>query len=97
MSFYVYMLESADGSIYAGHTDNLEARLAAHHQGTFRGYTSSRRPVELIFAEMFGARDDAFRREREIKGWTRAKKMALARSDWRKLVQLSQRHQPQSR
>jgi len=97
MSFYVYMLECTDSSVYTGHTDNLEARLAAHHQGTFRGYTSSRRPVELIFAETFGARDDAFRRDGEIKGWTRAKKMALARSDWRALVQLSQRPQPQNR
>ena len=94
MSFYVYMLECVDGSVYTGHTDNLEARLPAHDQGAFRGYTSSRRPVKLIFAETFRARDDAFRREREIKGWTRAKKMALARSDWRELVQLSQRQQP---
>ena len=97
MNFYVYMLECADGSVYTGHTDNLEARLAAHHQGAFRSYTSSRRPVKLIFAEGLPTRDDAFRREREIKGWTRAKKMALARSDWRRLVQLSQRPQPQNR
>ena len=97
MSFYVYMLECADGSIYTGHTDNLEARLAAHHQGTFCGYTSSRRPLSLIFAEAPPTRDYAFRRDREIKGWIRAKKMALARSDWRALVQLSQRPQPQNR
>ena len=38
MSFYVYMLECADGSIYTGHTDEVGARLGAHQLGTFRGY-----------------------------------------------------------
>jgi tRNA/rRNA methyltransferase len=51
MNFYVYMLECADSSIYTGHTDDLEARLAAHNLGTFQGYTASRRPVTLIFQE----------------------------------------------
>ena len=68
MSFYVYMLLCADGSIYTGHTDNLQARLAAHHDGDFRGYTLRRRPVKLIFQEQFPTRDEAFRAEREIKG-----------------------------
>jgi predicted GIY-YIG superfamily endonuclease len=43
----VYMLPCADGSIYTGHTDNLQARFWAHQDGRFRGYTSTRRPVKL--------------------------------------------------
>ena len=39
MGFYVYILECADGSYYTGHTDNLEARLAAHQTGSLRNYT----------------------------------------------------------
>jgi predicted GIY-YIG superfamily endonuclease len=89
MSFYVYMLECADGSIYTGHTDDLEARLAAHHQGTFKGYTSRRRPVRLIFQEQFRTRDEAFAAERQIKGWCRAKKLALARGDWAEVIRLA--------
>ena len=81
MSFYVYMLGCADGSIYTGHTDELGARLAAHQLGTFRGYTSIRRPVRLIFQARFETRDEAFAAERRIKGWSRRKKLALARGD----------------
>jgi predicted GIY-YIG superfamily endonuclease len=82
LSFSVYMLLCSDSSIYTGHTDNLEARLAAHRRRTFCGYTAKRLPVRLIFAEEFGTRDDAFRAERMIKGWRRSKKLALARRDW---------------
>ena len=89
MSFYVYMLLCADGSLYTGHTDNLESRLAAHEAGTVKGYTSCRRPVRLIFAEGFPTRDEAFAAERRIKGWSRAKKLALARGDWETVVRLA--------
>ncbi|OGO07511.1 MAG: hypothetical protein A2Y61_02585 [Chloroflexi bacterium RBG_13_60_13] len=96
MAFYVYMLLCSDGSLYTGHTDNLEARLAAHHDGRFRGYTLRRRPVELIFREQFSTRDEAFRAEREIKGWSRAKKLALAEGNWREIQRLSQRRRTNS-
>ncbi len=94
MSFYVYMLVCADGSIYTGHTDNLEARLAAHQDGRFRGYTFKRRPVRLIFQEQFASREEAFGAEREIKGWSREKKLALARGDWQTIKDLALRRTP---
>jgi len=89
LSFQVYMLECADGSIYTGHTDELDARLAAHQLGTFRGYTSIRRPVRLIFQARFATRDEAFAAERRIKGWSRRKKLALARGDWKEVERLA--------
>lgn len=89
MAFYVYMVECADGSIYTGHTDNLEARLAAHNAGTFHGYTLRRRPVRLVFEEQMPTRDEAFALERRIKGWSRKKKLALARSDWDEVLRLA--------
>jgi tRNA/rRNA methyltransferase len=92
MSFYVYILRCADGSYYVGHTDDLERRLAAHQNGEISGYTSSRRPVELVFAEEFASRDEAFLRERQIKGWSRRKKEALIRRDWNTLGRLSRAH-----
>jgi predicted GIY-YIG superfamily endonuclease len=90
MPFSVYILRCADGSYYTGMTENLEYRLAQHQAGTFEdGYTASRRPVKLLWSQTFSTHDDAFRRERQIKGWSRAKKEALMRGDWDALVKLS--------
>ena len=58
MSFWVYILRCADGSYYTGHTDHLEARVAAHPAGEFEGYTSTRLPVELVFSEEFPTREE---------------------------------------
>ncbi len=79
------MLQCADGSYYVGHSDNLEDRLAQHQAGAFGGYTKSRRPVRLAYAQEFPTRDDAFAMERRVKGWTRRKKEALIRGDWEEL------------
>jgi predicted GIY-YIG superfamily endonuclease len=92
MSFYVYILRCADGSYYAGHTDNLEERRAAHEGGAISRYTRSRRPVKLVFQEDFPSREEAFWRERQIKGWTRRKKQALIKGDWDSLRRLSRAH-----
>ena len=89
MSFWVYILECSDGGYYTGHTDDLEARIAAHHQGTFKGYTSKRRPVKLMFYTDFPTRDEAFASERQIKGWSRRKKQALISKDWDLLIEYS--------
>ena len=89
MGFYVYILRCADGSYYTGHTDDLEARLAAHQTGILRNYTLNRRPVTLVFAEELPSRLEALEQERRIKGWSRAKKEALISRDWDKLVALS--------
>jgi predicted GIY-YIG superfamily endonuclease len=89
MSFWVYILQCSDGSYYTGHTDDLETRVAKHQQGTFRGYTSKRLPVKLVFCSEFPTRDDAFARERQIKGWSRRKKHTLINGDWDKLVEYS--------
>ena len=89
MAFHVYILLCSDGSYYVGHTDDLAGRLGAHESGEFRGYTYRRRPVQLVFAEEFVSREDAFRCERQIKGWSRRKKEALIKGDWDGLSRLS--------
>jgi predicted GIY-YIG superfamily endonuclease len=81
MPFWTYMLHCDDRSFYVGHTDNLEARISAHSSGAVRGYTASRLPVALVWSEQFPTRLEALAMERRIKGWTRAKKMALIRDD----------------
>ena len=89
MAFWTYMLQCADGHYYVGHSDNLEARLAAHQSGAITGYTRSRRPVALVWSETFATREEALAAERQIKGWSRAKKRALIAGDWDFISQLA--------
>ncbi|WP_243444872.1 TrmJ/YjtD family RNA methyltransferase [Sphingosinicella humi] len=89
--FYAYLLRCSDGSYYAGHTDNLDERMAQHQTGAIPGYTEKRRPVTLVWSERFPDRDEAFAAERQIKGWSRAKKEALIRGDWDAVRHLAKR------
>ena len=91
MAFWAYMLRCADGSFYVGHTDDLETRVGAHRSGNIPGYSAERLPVELVWSQAFTERDEAFRAERRIKGWSRAKKEALIRDDWDGLQFLSRK------
>jgi len=89
VSFYVYMLRCADGSYYVGHTDNLEKRVSDHERGDVTVYTQKRRPVVLVFSADFYTRHEALERERQIKGWSRAKKEALINGNWDRLQRLA--------
>jgi putative endonuclease len=89
MSFWVYILRCTDDSYYTGHPDNLEARVGAHETGEIPGYTHFRRPLTLAFAQEFPTREEALAAERQIKGWSRAKKEAMMRGDWAKVSALS--------
>jgi putative endonuclease len=71
--------------------DDLTLRIAQHQAGTFPGYTSLRRPVELVWSEYFGRITDAIAAERKLKGWSRAKKEALIKGDWTTVRLLSKR------
>jgi putative endonuclease len=88
MSFWVYILRCADNSYYTGHTDNLEKRIAEHKTGEFEGYTSTRLPVKLVFAEQFPTREEALSSDQQIKGWSRNKKEALMQGDWKEVSRL---------
>ena len=90
MPFWTYMLHCADRSFYVGHTDNLEQRMAQHETGAFPGYTAKRLPVTLVWSEQFPSRIEALEAERQVKGWSRTKKLALIRSDWTLISQLAQ-------
>jgi putative endonuclease len=85
LTFWTYILRCADGRYYTGQSDNLESRLAQHQMGGFCDFTSRRRPVRLIWSQGFSTRIEALEAERQIKPWSRAKKEALIRSDWRAL------------
>ncbi len=72
--YYVYILCCADGSYYVGSTWNLQRRIEEHNAGTFQGYTSHRLPVELVWSCDFTTEHDAFLVERQLKGWSRARR-----------------------
>jgi len=84
MPYVVYILECSDGSYYTGSAADLSHRLWQHEIGASpTSYTYSRRPVKLVWtSEEVQRYSDALRYERQIKGWSRAKKQALIRGDW---------------
>ena len=82
-------MKCSDGSFYTGSTSNIEKRLSEHQNGVIKGYTSSRRPVKLVFSECFKSAYDAVSAERQIKGWRREKKIALIKGNYDLLVKLS--------
>jgi putative endonuclease len=95
MKGFVYILLCVDGSFYTGTTNDLERRLLEHQNGEGANHTRKRLPVELVYTEEFDRIDEAYYRERQIHGWSRAKKIALiegrneelpklAKSYWRK-------------
>ncbi len=77
---YTYILRCADGTLYTGWTNDLDKRLAAHNAGTAAKYTRPRRPVTLVYQEAFPTKEEAMRREWQIKRLTRAEKLALIQS-----------------
>jgi putative endonuclease len=89
MGFWTYMLHCADRSFYVGHTDDLDARIGAHQSGLIPGYTSTRLPVTMVWSDEFPSRYEALQAERQIKGWGRAKKLALIRGDWTQVSKLA--------
>ena len=91
MTFWAYMLRCRDGSYYVGHTDQLEYQIGQHQSGEIPGYTATRRPIELIWSSEFPSRIEALEAERQIKGWSRAKKEALIRDDWPAIRRLASR------
>jgi putative endonuclease len=76
---YTYMVQCADKSLYTGWTNDLEKRVEAHNSGKGAKYTRSRRPVTLVYFEEHETKEDAMRREWEIKQYSREKKLELVK------------------
>ena len=79
--FYVYILASKSRALYTGITSDLWRRLWEHKNNAFPGFTSSYRVYRLVYFETFKYVDNAIKREKQIKGWLRAKKVALIEAE----------------
>lgn len=77
---YVYIVRCSDGTLYTGWTNNVEKRIAAHNSGAGAKYTRGRAPVAVLHLEEYASREDALRREAEIKKMTRKEKLELSDS-----------------
>ena len=77
----MYILECSDDSYYIGSTKDLEKRIKQHQKGEGANYTKNRLPVKLVYVEEFMRIDTAFKREKQIQNWTRAKKEALVKNN----------------
>ena len=94
---YMYILECGDGSFYTGSTKDLRLRMEQHNNGEGAEYTKNNLPVKLVYYETFDRIDSAFNREKQIQKWSRAKKLALIKSDIDTLKELSKNKQEQAR
>ena len=75
---YTYMVKCADGTLYTGWTNCLEKRLKAHNSGRNGAkYTKTKRPVSLVYYEGFFTKEEAMKREQQIKQLTRERKLEL--------------------
>ena len=77
MSWFVYILECNDNSLYTGITNGLEKRIIAHNSGKGAKYTKARLPVKLIYKESYKTKSDSLKREFEIKKLKRTEKLKL--------------------
>ncbi len=96
--FYVYMLRCSDDSFYVGITSNIEQRLAQHESGwDERCYTFKRRPLRCVHVSEFRTFNEAVFVEKRLKGWSRAKKIALANDDWSEVQLMAKRPSARAR
>ena len=97
MDAFVYMVRCSDGSYYVGshRGEDCANRVAQHNAGYDpKGYTYGRRPVVLVWSERFTGVLDAIAFERQLKGWSRAKKEALIAGDWGRVQALARSASP---
>jgi putative endonuclease len=90
-TLYVYILECSDDTLYVGVTNNVGRRFIEHISGLHDdSYTFSRRPLKLVYCNQFSSPLEAIGFEKQLKRWSRAKKIALINSDFNSLHELAE-------
>ncbi len=90
MELFVFIVECNDRSFYTGVSNDVERRVSEHNEGlSKKAYTYTRRPVILVYYKGYTDPYYAIAREKQIKGWSRKKKIAMINGEWDKLLKLS--------
>jgi putative endonuclease len=79
-SLYVYIMASRSGTLYIGVTNDIARRTYEHKHGLVVGFTSKYKVHRLVYVEEFAGADDAIARAKQLKGWSRQRKIALIES-----------------
>jgi len=87
--WFCYMLRCGDGSLYVGIATDVTERVQRHNWGVGPAFTARRRPVDLVWSECCGSAKAARQREKEIKGWSREKKLDLVNRATRDVLELA--------
>jgi len=90
MKGYMYILECENGTYYTGSTIDIEMRVKQHQMGNGANYTRKHLPVKLVYCHEFDNIEQAYKREKQVQGWSRAKKEALINGEHFLLPDLSQ-------
>src|ERR1700677_537069 len=80
-TYYTYIVASRSHTLYVGITSEIEIRVRQHREGRFDGFSKKYNCNRLVWFERYGDVHDAIAREKQLKGWTRAKKIALIERD----------------
>ncbi|GMU97211.1 GIY-YIG nuclease family protein [Ignavibacterium album] len=86
--YYIYIMTNKSKTLYTGMTNNLNRRVYEHKNKLIEGFTKKYNIDKLIYFELFNNPKDAIRREKQIKGWIRKKKIELIESmnpEWKDL------------
>lgn len=75
--WFAYILLCSDGSLYTGSSNNPTVRFVDHKNGKGGRYTRSHKPLKLVYTEKFESKSGALKREMQIKGWSREKKIRI--------------------
>lgn len=91
MNHFVYILQCSDNSYYTGYTTDIQRRVKEHNDGNGSRITRSKLPAVLIHQESYDSKNEALKREAQIKSWPRAKKKTLINGDRNKPHELNKR------
>jgi putative endonuclease len=91
VSYYVYIMSSKSGVLYIGATSDLDRRVFEHKRGLIEGFTKKYRVTRLIYVEEFDRAAEMVARERQVKGWTRSRKLELIHNQNPEMVDYARR------
>ena len=83
MKYFTYIILCSNSKYYVGHTNNLKRRFYYHLKKFGAKFTTQNEPIKILWSQEFDTEIEAIKREKQIKGWTRAKKENLIKGIWK--------------